>query len=106
MNNARGPLRRLDVLEQRQDLLGRPHRENRSLQHLETAGRAAIRRITLVDGALERDDVEAHLFVKELDQSDLRRIELGDAVTAFTELHQTTMADHVFQELEIREVLV
>src|SRR5258706_8854732 len=100
------PLRCPDVVEERQDFLRRPYCEDRSLEHVDGVRRVRVGGKAFVDRALERDHVEAHLLVKELDQADLRRIELADAMTAFAKLHQAALADDVFEEPKVGEVVL
>ena len=83
-----------------------PNCEDRPLEHIDGVRRVRVGGKALVDRALERDHVEAHLLVKELDQANLRRIELADAMTAFAKLHQAALADHVFEEPEVGEVVL
>src|SRR5437763_15702941 len=52
--------------------LRRPYCEDRPLEHVDGVRRVRVGGKALVDRALERDHVEAHLLVKELDQAYLR----------------------------------
>ena len=60
----------------------------------------------VIDAALERDDLEAHLLVQELDQAGLDRAELGGPMGAFAELDHAPVADRLLEELEVGEVRV
>jgi hypothetical protein len=99
-----GPLR-VAISEQRKHFVRRPDGEDRSRQHVTAAG-GRVGGEALVDGALERDHVEPHLFVEEPDQPVLCQIEFRNAVAALAKLHEAPIADDIFQKLKVRKVVV